>query len=51
MVPEDAEIIRCVMGNDVSGMLSLLEQGLASLRDCDPEGRPLLYVRVPLQHT
>jgi hypothetical protein len=44
MVPEDAEIIRCVKANDVRGMLSLLQQGLASLTDCDPKGRPLLYV-------
>ena len=51
MVPKDAKIIQCVKANDVCGMLSLLEQGLASLRDCDPEGRPLLYVRVPLQYT
>ena len=49
MVPEDAEIIRCVKANDVRGMLSLLEQGFASVTDCDPEGRPLLYVGLPLE--
>ena len=50
MVPEDAEIFSCVYADDVRGMLSLIEQGLASFSDCDPKGRPLLYVEIPLRN-
>jgi hypothetical protein len=48
MVPDDAEIIQCVMADDVRGMLNLLELNLASLTACDSKGRPLLYVRFQL---
>ena len=45
MVPDDAEIIQRVRANDVHGVQELLQQGSASLTDCDTVGNPLLYVR------
>ena len=48
MIPDDAKIFEYVNDDDVYGVRNLVEQGLASLSDCDSLGRPLLYVRAPL---
>ena len=48
MIPDDAEIFRYIKNDDAYGIQNLVQQGLASLSDCDSLGRPLLYVRVPL---
>jgi len=48
MIPHDAEIFHHILLDDVHGIHCLIENGLASLSDCDPEGRPLLFVRVLL---
>ena len=46
MMPENAEIIRRVKANDVPGMLSLLEQGFASITDCDPRVTSFAICRI-----
>jgi len=48
MIPGDAKIFEYIEDDDVCGVQNLVEQGLASLSDCDSLGRPLLYVRAPL---
>ena len=44
MIPDDALIFESIRANDVSGIRRLLEEGVASLSDCDLKGRSLLYV-------
>jgi hypothetical protein len=48
MIPDDAKIFEYINDDDACGVQNLVEQGLASLSDCDSLGRPLLYVRTPL---
>lgn len=45
VVPEDAEIFRCVRQGNVEAVRRLFEQGEASARDVDPWGFSLLSVR------
>ena len=45
MIPDDAEIFYLISEDDVHGVQRMLEQGRASLSDCDSGGRSLLYVR------
>ena len=44
IVPEDSEVFISVGKGDLKGLLQLLNEGKASLRDCDPYGRSLLSV-------
>ena len=41
---DDSPIFGFVSSGDIDGLLSLLSQGKASLRDCDLFGAPLLHV-------
>jgi hypothetical protein len=45
MIPGDAKILQLVFEDDVHGVQRMIEQGQASLSDCDAKGRSLLYVR------
>lgn len=45
MISDDAEIFQLIYEDDVHGVQRMIEQGRASLRDCDSVGRSLLYVR------
>jgi len=47
MRPDDADIFLRIKEDDVRGVEGLLEQGFASLSDCDRQGNPLVYVRGP----
>ncbi|KAM0799856.1 hypothetical protein BDR22DRAFT_854479 [Usnea florida] len=42
IIPYDSAIFGCVHSNDLKGVQSLFDQGAASARDVDPEGRSLL---------
>jgi hypothetical protein len=42
--PDDSPIFRFVMAGNIDGLLSLLSENKASLRDCDSLGTPLLHV-------
>ncbi len=44
MVPDDSEVFRVVKGGSVKKLKKLLQSGVASLGDCDSEGRSLLNV-------
>jgi hypothetical protein len=44
IVPKDSEVFECVKEGDLHGLLQLLKDGKASLRDCDEKGRSLLNV-------
>ncbi|SLM39701.1 Ankyrin repeat-containing domain [Lasallia pustulata] len=43
MISDDAEIFQLIYEDDVHGVQRMIEQGRASLRDCDSVGRSLLY--------
>ena len=45
MIPDDAEILYLISEDDVHGVQRMIEQGRASLSDCDSMGRSLLFVR------
>ncbi|KAL0256667.1 hypothetical protein SLS55_009063 [Diplodia seriata] len=42
IVPDDSDIFKLIKNDDLRGVVELLEQGRASLRDCDTKGRSLL---------
>jgi hypothetical protein len=44
IIPNDAKIFDHIKQDDVSAVKSLIEQGEASISDCDPVGRSLLFV-------
>lgn len=44
MIPDDSEIFRLIKDDNLQGVMKLLDQGRASLRDCDTKGRSLLSV-------
>jgi hypothetical protein len=44
IVPKNSEVFECVKEGDLHGLLQLLRDGKASLRDCDEKGRSLLSV-------
>lgn len=44
MIPDNSEIFRLIKNDDLQGVVKLMEQGRASLRDCDMKGRSLLSV-------
>ena len=44
IIPDNAPIFELIRANDVIGVERLLNEGLASLSDCDLKGRSLLYV-------
>ncbi len=43
-LPADSPIFGFVRNGDMHGLQDLLRQGMASLRDCDLRGTPLLHV-------
>lgn len=45
IIPHNSEIFALVGDGDLKGIIVHLQQGKASLSDCDPEGRTLLNVR------
>jgi hypothetical protein len=44
MVPDVSEVFAVVSNDDLAGLLTLLADGKATLRDCDEEGATLLHV-------
>ena len=46
VVPHGSAIFECVQSNDLKGVQSLFDQGAATARDVDPEGRSLLNVGI-----
>jgi hypothetical protein len=46
IIPSGSEVFRRIEHGDLNGLINLLESNLASLKDCDPEGRSLLNVRL-----
>ena len=46
IIPHGSAIFGCVQSNDLKGVQSLFDQGAASARDVDPEGRSLLNVGI-----
>ena len=46
VIPHGSAIFRYVLSNDLKGVQSLFDQGAASARDVDPEGRSLLNVGI-----
>ena len=45
IIPDNSEIFALVESGDLKGIINHLQQRIASLSDCDPEGRTLLNVR------
>lgn len=45
IIPDSSEIFVLVKDGDLKGIINHLQQGKASLSDCDSEGRTLLNVR------
>lgn len=37
VIPDDSEVFHCIRNGDLRGLIKLLEEGLASLTDCDTE--------------
>lgn len=50
MIPDNSEIFRLIRNDNLKGIVGLLEQGRASLRDCDTKGRSLLSVSDHPEH-
>ena len=46
IVPDDSEVFRVVEGGSVRKLKNLLNNGMASLGDCDSMGRSLLNVSI-----
>lgn len=46
--PDDSPVFKLVKDGDMDGLLSLIGQGKASLRDCNSRGTPLLHVSAPI---
>ncbi|ERF71232.1 hypothetical protein EPUS_08150 [Endocarpon pusillum Z07020] len=44
--PNNSAVFECVRYGDMDGLLSLIGQGKASLRDCDSYGTPLLHYAI-----
>jgi hypothetical protein len=44
MIPRNSIVFDTVIKGDVNDLVSMLVQGLASVTDCDPDGRSLLSV-------
>lgn len=44
IVPLNSEVFRLIRQGDLTSLILLFEKGLASLTDCDPDGRSLLSV-------
>ncbi|KAJ9614645.1 hypothetical protein H2200_002782 [Cladophialophora chaetospira] len=42
IVPAQSEVFAAIKTGDLTGLKSLLQEGRASLKDCDPQGRSLL---------
>lgn len=42
MIPSNSYLFKCVQNGDINGIIRLVQDGLASLRDCDIQGRGLL---------
>jgi hypothetical protein len=45
IIPDDSEIFALARGGDLQGIIKHVQQGHASLTDCDTKGRTLLNVR------
>lgn len=45
VIPNDSRVFRLAEGDDLDGLKQMLQDGLASLTDCDMNGRSLLGVR------
>lgn len=48
IIPENSHIFTLVREGDLEGLIRHVQQGHASLTDCDPEGRTLLNVRLEI---
>jgi hypothetical protein len=45
VIPNDSKVFQLVEDGDLDGLKQMLQDGLASLTDCDMDGRSLLGVR------
>jgi hypothetical protein len=50
VVPTDSEVFKVIENDDVAGMITLLADGTATLRDCTNEGENLLHVSECSKH-
>jgi hypothetical protein len=50
MVPDDAEVFEVIENDDLAGLITLLADGTATLRDCDNGGGTLLHVSECSKH-
>jgi hypothetical protein len=44
IIPDDSEVFRVIKDGDLRGLVTLLEERKASVRDCNASGRSLLSV-------
>jgi hypothetical protein len=44
IIPGDSKVFECIKWGNLEGLIELLEKGLASLTDCDPDRHSLLWV-------
>jgi ATP-dependent Clp protease adapter protein ClpS len=50
VVPTDSEVFKVIKNDDVAGLMTLLAEGTATLRDCTNEGETLLHVSECSKH-
>ena len=46
VIPDDSKVFQFVREGNLEGLVGLLKDGLASLTDCDTQGRSLLWVKL-----